>query len=132
MSRDKKKISLNADSSQLGQGLFGGIDTIAASSSENISFAKKKSANTVNPNKAKRITLRREKSGRGGKVVTLVCDFPPTCNAPWREAFLKRAKQQLGCGGKLQADAIELQGDCREKLLQLLQDQGFKPVIAGG
>ncbi len=131
MSRQKSKIRLDADSTQLSQGLFGGIDKVAASESKPQPAGAASNAFKAS-NRGKRLTLRREKSGRGGKVVTLVVDLPPSCNSVWRGGFLKRAKQQLGCGGKLQADAIELQGDCRAKLAQLLEAEGFKVVIAGG
>jgi len=133
MSRQKSKISLDAGATQLSQGLFGGIGKMAASEHESKRIAPEPVSKGISAsNKGKRITLRREKSGRGGKVVTLLVDLPPSCNAVWREGFLKRAKQMLGCGGKLQSDAIELQGDCRAKLAQLLEEEGFKAVIAGG
>ncbi len=131
MSSKKSKIPVDADSAQLSHGLFGGIDKVSAVELELESTGSASNLFTAS-NKRKRITLLREKSGRGGKVVTLVVDLPPSCNAAWREGFLKRAKQQLGCGGKLQASAIELQGDCRAKLAQMLENEGFKAVVAGG
>jgi translation initiation factor 1 (eIF-1/SUI1) len=133
MSRETGKVRLDADSSQLSQGLFGGIDIVASTQAKPQTESRGRVLkSTENKAKSKRVTLRREKSGRGGKVVTLVTDLPASCNATWRAGFLKRAKQKLGCGGKLQADAIELQGDCRSNLAQLLQEEGFKAVIAGG
>jgi translation initiation factor 1 len=76
----------------------------------------------------RRITakLRVEKKGRGGKVVTVIYDLPRNA------AFLKELTQELkrSCGtggapGKDAEDAIELQGDLRDRVRELLLKKGF-------
>lgn len=71
--------------------------------------------------------LRLEKKGRGGKSVTVVYDLP--ANA----AFLKELCQELkrGCsvGGAVTDDTVELQGDQRERLRELLAKKGY--VVKG-
>ena len=37
-----------------------------------------------------------------------------------------------GCGGTVKDGAIEIQGDQREKIAQILAAAGFRPVFAGG
>ena len=71
--------------------------------------------------------LRLEKSGRGGKLVTVVDGLPRN------EAFLKDLCQDLkrtcGTGGTVQESAIELQGEQRDRIRELLRNRGF--VVKG-
>ena len=64
-----------------------------------------------------------EKAGRGGKTVSVVYGLPRN------EAFLKELCQELkracGTGGAIQDDAIELQGDLRDRIRELLLKKGF-------
>ncbi len=67
--------------------------------------------------------LRMEKKGRAGKTVTVVYDLPQN------EAFLKDLSQKLkracGTGGAVVDDTIELQGELRERVRDILQQLGF-------
>jgi translation initiation factor 1 len=67
--------------------------------------------------------LRVEKSGRGGKTVTVVYDLPRN------DAFLKELSQTLkracGTGGAVVDNTVELQGDLRERVRALLTERGF-------
>ena len=67
--------------------------------------------------------LRVEKKGRGGKTVSVVYDLPD------KAAFLKDLCQELkracGTGGAVSENTIELQGDHRERLRDLLHGKGF-------
>jgi translation initiation factor 1 len=73
-----------------------------------------------------RAVVRYERSGRGGKQVTLVehLEIRPTD----REAWLKALKSALGCGGSLEGDALVLQGDQRARLPKLLAARGVRKV----
>lgn len=44
----------------------------------------------------------------------------------------KTLKAQLGTGGAIKEGNIEIQGDHREKLLELLEKQGIKAKVSGG
>jgi translation initiation factor 1 len=72
-------------------------------------------------------TLRVEKKGRGGKTVTVVDGLPRNA------AFLKELGQELkracGTGGTVLEGAVELQGDLRERLRELLLSKGL--VVKG-
>ena len=67
--------------------------------------------------------LRLEKAGRGGKAVTVIYDLPRN------DAFLKdlarELKQACGTGGTVHEDAIEIQGDLRDRIRALLLKKGF-------
>ena len=71
--------------------------------------------------------LRMEKKGRGGKVVTVVAGLPQNA------AFLKELSQELkracGTGGTAVDGAVELQGDLRDRVRDLLLKKGF--VVKG-
>ena len=71
--------------------------------------------------------LRMEKKGRGGKTVTVVYDLPQNA------AFLKTLSQQLkrtcGTGGTVVDGGIELQGDVRDRVRDMLVEQGY--VVKG-
>jgi translation initiation factor 1 len=67
--------------------------------------------------------LRVEKAGRGGKAVTVIYDLPR--NAAFLKALARDLKQACGAGGTVQDDAIEIQGDLRERIRALLLTKGF-------
>lgn len=71
--------------------------------------------------------LRMEKSGRGGKTVTVVFDLPKN------EKFLKdlcaELKRVLGTGGAVAANTVELQGEQRDRVREVLLKKGY--VVKG-
>jgi translation initiation factor 1 len=71
--------------------------------------------------------LRIEKAGRKGKTVTVVE------NLPRNRAFLKdlagEIKRACGSGGKAAETHVEVQGDHRDKLRELLRSKGW--VVKG-
>ncbi len=76
-----------------------------------------------------RAVVRLERSGRGGKEVTVVehLEISPKD----REVWLKALKSSLGCGGVVEGDALVLQGDQRKRLPALLTARGVKKVVLG-
>ena len=67
--------------------------------------------------------LRLETRGRGGKSVTVIDGLPR--NAPFLDELARGLKKTFGTGGAVEDGAIELQGDRRERLRELLRDKGF-------
>lgn len=67
--------------------------------------------------------LRIEKKGRGGKVVTVIYDLPR--NPDFLAKLAKELKAKCGSGGKAGEDLVEIQGDHRDRLRQLLQAKGW-------
>ncbi len=76
------------------------------------------------------VRIRRETSGRKGKGVSTVTGVPLAEKE--LKALAKNLKQQCGTGGSLKDGVIEIQGDHRDKLKQLLEKQGFTVKLAGG
>jgi translation initiation factor 1 len=67
--------------------------------------------------------LRMEKSGRNGKMVTVVFGLPR--NSTFLESLTQELKRACGTGGAALDDAIELQGDLRDRVRAFLQKKGF-------
>jgi translation initiation factor 1 len=78
-----------------------------------------------------RVDIKRTTAGRGGKTVTLVTGFVGI-GLPEKETLAKKMRNACGCGGTVKDGDIEIQGDQREKIAQILTDAGFRPVFAGG
>ncbi len=87
------------------------------------------SANIVKPAK-QGVRIRRESKGRGGKNVCVIDGLP--LDEKGLKALLKKLKGQLGTGGALKGASIEIQGDHREKLILLLEKEGYRAKLAGG
>ena len=78
---------------------------------------------------APRAVVRMERSGRGGKEVTVIeqLDLGPLD----REKWLKQLKAALGCGGVVEGNNLVLQGDQRKRLPDILSKRGVKRVTIG-
>ncbi|MDQ6957221.1 MAG: translation initiation factor [Mariprofundaceae bacterium] len=93
--------------------------------------ASKKTSGSAIKNPAKQgVRIRRESKGRGGKSVCVIVGLP--LNNAELKVLQKKLKSQLGTGGAVKDGSIEIQGDHREKLLQLLDKEGFKAKLSGG
>jgi len=90
----------------------------------------KSSAPTITNPAKQGVRIRRESKGRGGKNVCVVDGLP--LDEKGLKTLLKKLKGQLGCGGSVKGNSIEIQGDHREKLLLLLEKDGIKAKLSGG
>ena len=82
------------------------------------------------PPQQQTVYLHRESGGRGGKAVTLVKNL--TLSADDLKSLAKKLKQECGTGGTIKDGVIEMQGEQREKIADILQKLGYKVKIAGG
>jgi translation initiation factor 1 len=67
--------------------------------------------------------LRLEKAGRGGKSVTVVYDLPR--NAAFLKDLCGELKRACGTGGAVREDTVEIQGDLRERVREVLAKKGY-------
>lgn len=126
---DSGKISTTGGES-LGQNPFGALSGtgLPAAPQSVIQAAAKKDAPAKNRG---RVDIKRTTAGRGGKTVTLVTGFTGI-GLPEKESLAKKMRNACGCGGTVKDGDIEIQGDQREKIAQILTEAGFRPVFAGG
>ena len=77
-----------------------------------------------------KVRVKRETAGRKGKGVTTVYDLP------LRDDELKvlagKLKKRCGVGGSSKDGIIELQGDHRDVVVEVLRAEGYEVVLAGG
>jgi translation initiation factor 1 len=77
-----------------------------------------------------RVKVRREVAGRRGKAVTTIAGVPVDDAA--LKALAGRLKKRCGVGGAVKDGVIEIQGDHREAVMEILKAEGFTPVLSGG
>ena len=77
-----------------------------------------------------RVKVRRETAGRRGKAVTTVSGVPVSDDE--LKALAGRLKKRCGVGGSAKGGVIELQGDHRDAVVELLRGEGYDVVLAGG
>ena len=77
-----------------------------------------------------RVKVRRETAGRRGKAVTTVTGVPVSDDE--LKALAGRLKKRCGVGGSAKDGIIELQGDHRDVVMEVLRAEGLDAVLAGG
>jgi translation initiation factor 1 len=82
------------------------------------------------PAQQQTVYLHRESKRRGGKTVTLIKNL--VLSEEDLRALAKQLKQACGSGGTVKEGMIEIQGEHREKIAEVLQAAGYKVKIAGG
>jgi translation initiation factor 1 len=81
-----------------------------------------KSSNEIIPKNQHQLVFTYEK--RKGKPVTLVGRF--NIKEDEKKEVLKLLKKKLACGGAIKEEWIELQGDLKEKIKNVLETDGWK------
>lgn len=76
------------------------------------------------------VRIQRQTSGRKGKGVCLISGLDLDDEA--LNKLAAELKKKCGCGGSVKEGIIEIQGDKRELLQQLLEAKGYKVKLAGG
>ena len=92
-------------------------------------YRKPPSIKSLPPNE-QTVYLHRETKGRGGKTVTLVKNL--VLSEKDMKDLAKNLKRVCGTGGTIKDGLIEIQGDHRQQIAEVLRNQGFKVKIAGG
>ncbi|MEZ4642863.1 MAG: translation initiation factor Sui1 [Chloroflexota bacterium] len=76
------------------------------------------------------VRVSRQTKGRKGKGVTLVTGLP--LNAEDLTQLAKELKQACGSGGTIKDGVIEIQGEHRDKLVEVLSKRGYTVKRVGG
>ena len=82
------------------------------------------------PPEQQMVYLHRESKGRAGKGVILLKGLVLT--EAGLTSLAKIVKQACGSGGTVKDGVIEIQGDQREKIAEILRKLGYKVKLAGG
>ena len=114
----------------LGQNPFGALSGagLPSAASRPIENPKSKIENQKNRG---RVDIKRTTAGRSGKTVTLITGFVGI-GLPEKEQLAKAMQKACGTGGTVKNGQIEIQGDKRQEVGQILTEANFRPVFAGG
>ena len=88
------------------------------------------SQNSVPPKGKRQVRLEKTRSGKKGKLVTLIKGLE--LNQVEARKLLKNLKIACGTGGTVKGDFLELQGDQIFKAQEFLFKEGFRPKKSGG
>ena len=78
---------------------------------------------------ARKLVLRRERKGRGGRTATVVegLTLPPSA----LERIARELKRGLGCGASIEGNTIVVQGDMAARIEAWLVARGAPKVVIG-
>jgi translation initiation factor 1 len=77
-----------------------------------------------------RVKVRREVAGRRGKGVTTISNV--ALDEDGLRQLAGKLKKRCGVGGSVKDGVIELQGDHRDVVIDVLRAEGYDAVPAGG
>jgi translation initiation factor 1 len=106
-------------------------DGVVYSTSDDFSYSYQQNEEaTTLPPQQQNLKVLLDKSGRAGKQVTVVTGF--VGSTADMETLTKLLKTKCGTGGSAKDGEIIIQGDVRDKVIQILTASGYKSKKVGG
>jgi translation initiation factor 1 len=106
---------------------FGGI---MYSTDPGFSYEEEETSQVSVPNNQQNLKVMLDKKNRGGKAVTVIAGFVGELET--LEQLGKMLKTKCGVGGTTKDGEILIQGDFRDKVVELLKKEGYKVKKSGG
>lgn len=103
---------------------------IMYSTDPDFEYPKEEISDEKTPNQQQDLRVTLDRKNRAGKAVTLITGFRGSIGD--LEQLGKMLKTKCGVGGSAKDGEIIIQGDFRDKILLLLQKEGFKVKKSGG
>lgn len=97
---------------------------------EDLPIPRQSAAGSRRPARDGVVRVMRDRSHRGGKTVTVVAGLAGSAADLAR--ITGELKRQCGTGGTVKGDVVEIQGDHRERIVDLLRTRGYTVKLAGG
>lgn len=107
---------------------FESLGGLVYSTNKNLPAEKEQKIETL-PNSQQDLRIWLEKNHRGGKVATVIKGF--VGNDEDLESLAKMLKTKCGTGGSAKDGEIIIQGDHRDKILDIIIKAGYKGKKAG-
>jgi translation initiation factor 1 len=82
------------------------------------------------PPQQQNLKVQASRKGRKGKTVTVISGFQTKPEV--LAGLVKQLKTQCGSGGTVKDNEIEIQGDHKQKIWEILTKLGYKAKISGG
>ncbi|MGG7034161.1 MAG: translation initiation factor [Flavobacterium sp.] len=100
------------------------------STNEDFEFnSNEETTETLSPNK-QRLEAHLDKKNRGGKVATIIKGFQGSEED--LKALGKMLKTKCGVGGAVKDNEIIIQGNFRDKIMEILKNEGYNVKRVGG
>jgi translation initiation factor 1 len=103
---------------------------IMYSTNPEFEYAQEEDTVVTAPNQQQDLRVMLDKKNRGGKAVTLITGYKGKTED--LEVLGKMLKNKCGVGGSVKDGEILIQGDVRDKVMAILQKDGYKAKKAGG
>ncbi|MDO3695018.1 translation initiation factor [Wenyingzhuangia sp. chi5] len=106
------------------------LGAFAYSTNEDVYFDNGEETTETLPNNKQQLEAVFSNKGRGGKIVTIIRGFVGTDEDI--KALGKNLKNKCGVGGSIKDGEIIIQGNHRDKIMEILTKDGYKVKRVGG